>query len=134
MAITWKYVKPLKDENAIGEACRQCGINAPAHLLACMGAHNGGRPSDKTFATTQSDGYVFNSLYSYNTEDANSVAGVFKSFVGVHLLPVGIEASGNVICYNTVKKRLVLFNHETGKTEDILVDSNPGLFSELGVV
>lgn len=131
MSINWKYVKPLENKSAIKDLAKECGADLPDELLHCMEEHNGGRPSTKDFSTTQAAGYVFNSLYSYNRDDANSALGIFERFAQVKLFPVAIEAGGNNICYNFDKRKLVLFNHESGRTEDIATDSNPELFAEL---
>lgn len=129
MAITWKYVKPLKENNLIDGLSGDVAAKLPDKLMACLKKNNGGRPSPKSFDTTMAKGYVFSSLYSFNDDDVNSVSDMLDDLIRVHLFPVGIESGGNSICYHLGKSKMVLLNHETGKTEDILRLSNEPLFS-----
>ena len=131
MQITWKYVKPLRANNLLDGLPDDIASKLPSKLTACLKDHNGGRPSSKSFDTTMEKGYVFSSLYSFNDDDTNSVSDIFEDFTHVHLFPIGIESGGNSICYHLEKSKLVLFNHETGKTEDVIHESNEPLFNSL---
>ena len=127
----WKYVKPLKNADAIRAFCKRQGIDLPESLRMCLERNNGGRPSEPQFDTDKRRGYVFNSLYSYNEGDANSIFNVYASaYEGPKLFPIGIEASGNSICADLKTGVLVLVNHECGEVETIDYSSNPGLFEE----
>jgi hypothetical protein len=71
--------------------------------------HNSGHPSTKGFDTDIDKGYVFNSLYSYNPDDANSIYRTYECvFKGTDLYPIAIEASGNTVCFDLNRKQLVL--------------------------
>ena len=129
MQITWKYVKPLRANNLLDGLSDDIASKLPSKLTACLKEQNGGRPSSKSFDTTMAKGYVLSSLYSFNDDDANSVSDIFEDFIHVHLFPIGIESGGNSICYHLGKSKLVLLNHETGKTEDVVLESNEPLFS-----
>ena len=131
MQITWKYVKPLKANSLFDQLSGDIVVKLPDMLMACLKKNNGGRPSSKSFDTTMAKGYVFSSLYSFNDDDVNSVSDMLDDLISVHLFPVGIESGGNSICYHLGKGKMVLLNHETGKTEDVLLGSNEMLFSSL---
>ena len=94
-----------------------------------MEEHNSGHPSTKGFDTDIDKGYVFNSIYSYNPDDANSIYRTYECvFKGTDLYPIAIEASGNTVCFDLNRKQLVLWNHESEEAETIDTSSNPELF------
>lgn len=131
MAVEWKYVKPLKKADALESFCERQGVVLPDGLRAFLELNNGGRPSKPFFDTDKRSGYVFNSLYSFNEGDSNSVFDAYASaYVGSKLFPIGIEASGNSICTDLQTGALVPLNHETGKLEKIDYTSNPELYGE----
>lgn len=131
MAITWKYVKPLKHPNAIEAMCNNRGIHIPAKTINALKTHNGGRPADKSFDTVCETDYVFSSLYSFNQDDPNSIIKNLDLYIERGLFPIGIEAGGNAVCLELESNRLVLVNHENEKREPIILESNAELFSEL---
>lgn len=129
MSVKWKYVKPLRNGEAVDSYCEEMGVMIPARLASFLKEHNGGRPMPCTFDTDRRGDYVFNSLYSYNREDAVSIWSVdMRELISSGMYPVGIEATGNVICYDLSNKRLVLWEHESGDFEIITISSNPDLF------
>ena len=66
--------------------------------------------------------YVFQSLFSYKKEDKCNIYNVYPGeFENTSLFPVGLEAAGNVICYEMNTKKYILWNHENGGTENILM-------------
>ena len=130
MALIWKFVKPLRMGSSVHAFCGQKGAKIPERLASFIEQHNGGRPSECTFDTNVASGYVFNSLYSYNPQDATFIGSTYDVlFAGTDLYPIGIEAAGNVICYSMATRNLVLWNHETDAVEQINVRSNPSLFA-----
>lgn len=132
MSITWKYVKPLKHDEAVRTFLRQYKVSLPEHMISFLESCNSGRPSCPSFDTSKQDGCVFNSLYSYNTGDANDIAKTYEQvFFGSNLYPIAIEAAGNVVCFDLVKHKLVLWNHESDEVELIDTNSNQELFDEI---
>lgn len=131
--IEWKYVKKLRESDEVDKALRNFGVKLPEALKVALAKYNGGRPDEKSFDTEKQKGYVFNSLYSYNAGDANQlVINVAADLIKKGMYPVGIEAAGNAICFNTRSVSLVLFNHEENEQEKILISSNRPLFESLG--
>lgn len=119
--ITWKYVKPLKNEKTIEEFLKKHNIKLPESLVKCIKENNGGRPDIFLFDTAKGKEYVFQSLFSYNYEDKNNIYKIYSSlFENSELYPIGIEAAGNIICYHQEQKKYVLWNHENNELEDIL--------------
>lgn len=130
MKLEWKYVKPLKKADSLQMFCRKQKIILPDKLMGFLESNNGGRPSKPVFNTDKGVGYVFNSLYSYNEGDANSIFDKYASaFVAPELFPLGLEASGNPICIDLKTGLLVLVNREAGDVETIDYRSNPELFN-----
>lgn len=122
--LTWKYVKPLKSNSVVTDFLRTHNISLPESLLSCIIRNNGGRPSEKRFDTIQGKDYVFKSLLSYNEDDLECIYKVFPAlFEGTHLYPIGTDAGGNFICYDTNNHNYVLLNHETNTQE--LITLNP---------
>lgn len=131
MAISWKYVKPLKDSNAIETICKERSVRIPAKTAKALRINNGGRPSSKHFDTVRETDYVLSSLYSFNSDDPNSIIGNLDLYFGRGLFPIGIEAGGNAVCLELESNRLILAKHESGDNEPIVLESNTELFSQL---
>ena len=116
--LTWKYVKPLRFDNVVSDFLRLHNISLPDPLLACITKNNGGRPSEKLFNTDQGKEYVFKTLLSYNEEDLECIYRFFPTvFDGTSLYPIGIDSSGNFVCFDTSNGNYILLNHETGVRE-----------------
>lgn len=121
MNTVWKYVKPLEEEEAIKTFLAEKNINLPGTLITLLERYNGGRPSDKDFETKSGREYVFKSLLSYNRGDRETIYDVYDAlFSDKTLFPIGSDAAGNIVCYNTVTGRYELYNHETDSTEEII--------------
>ena len=121
MDITWKYVKALKDENAVKKFLNQYGVNLPMNLISIIEKNNGGRPSEKSIITETKQEYVFKSLLSYNKDDLENIYSVYpESFKSTKLYPLGTDAAGNFVCFDYCNNKYVLLNHETNKLEAII--------------
>lgn len=132
MSITWKYIKPLKSDEAVRSYLQRYDVLLPERLIRFLESRNSGRPSSPSFSTNKQDGYVFNSLYSYNAGSVNDIAKTYEQvFYGSRLYPIAIEAAGNVICFDFDKQKLVLWNHENDELELIDSCSNQELFDEI---
>lgn len=121
-AIVWKYVKPLKDAMVAKNFWKEHAVQLPMSLERCLISNNGGRPSVFLFDTNVRKEYVFQSLFSYKKEDKCNIYNVYPGeFENTSLFPIGLEAAGNIICYEMDTKKYVLWNHENGGTENILM-------------
>ncbi len=121
MSIQWKYVKPLHNAVAVKAFLTKKGIKLPMSLVALMESNNGGRPSEKDFKTASGKEYVFKSLYSYNEGDKDAVYGIIDALSAwKSLYPIGSDAAGNIVCYNTITGKYELYNHEADSTEEII--------------
>lgn len=119
--ITWKYVKPLKDEMAVKNFLKKYNVTLPALLIECLENNNGGRPLTKLFDTDASKECVFKSLLSYNQNDIENIYIIYPYlFKNNTLFPIATDAAGNFICYDTYNGIYVLFKHETNKIEKIV--------------
>lgn len=119
----WKYVKPLKNQLAVRNFLKENHIHLPEELVKTISENNGGRPSKFLFDTDRRKEYVFQSLFSYNKEDTNSIYNIyFDIFENSDLYPIGMEAAGNIICYHLKEDKYVLWNHENQICEDIIMD------------
>ena len=118
--LTWKYVKPLKNQKAVELFLNKYQINLPEKIVQCLSRNNGGRPSVNYFDTEKGKGYVFKSLLSYNEGDIECIYNVYPSlFKGTYLFPIGTDAGGNFVCYDLEKNKYVLLKHETNTVEFI---------------
>lgn len=122
--ITWKYVKPLKDKELVSDFLKKHKVTLPTDMIQCVVENNGGRPSKYVFSTNERDEYVFQSLFSYNPGDKCTIYDVYPSLFGkTTLYPIGLESSGNIVCYDRKVKTYVLWNHENNKCEIILLNN-----------
>ena len=120
--MTWKYVKPLKKSDAVDSFLRKYSITLPKELVKCIANNNGGRPSEKLFDTNKGKEYVFKSLLSYNDDDVECIYRVYpRLFEGTSLYPIGTDASGNFVCFDTVEEKYILLKHETNSKEVIKI-------------
>ncbi len=118
--VTWKYVKPLKNENVVDEFLNKYKVVLPMPLVQCLIAYNGGRPSEKLFYTNNGNEYVFKSLLSYNADDVECIYKVYPHlFRGTSLYPIGTDSAGNFVCYDTINEWYVLLKHETSQQEKL---------------
>ena len=125
--ITWKYVKPLSNVNAVEDFEKQNHVQFPLNLKQCLKDNNGGRPSLNVFDTDKSKERVFKALLSFNEADAENIYKFFPIIYSQshgRLLPFASDPSGNYLCLQGTK--IVLFLHED-ETEEGVADS----FSEL---
>ena len=119
--LTWKYVKPLKNQRAVEIFLSKYQISLPITLIQCLSVNNGGRPSKKIFDTDKGKEYVFKSLLSYNEDDKECIYNVYPNlFKGTSLFPIGTDAGGNFVCYDTSMDKYVLFKHETNTLETVV--------------
>jgi cell wall assembly regulator SMI1 len=110
--ITWKYVKPLSEANAIEDFEKKNNLSLPSDLKECIKANNGGRPSLNVFDTDDSKERVFKTLLSFNESD---VENIYKYFPIINsqsnnLIPFASDPSGNYLCLQNNK--IVLFLHD----------------------
>ena len=119
--IVWKYVKPLINASLATDFWKKYNVQLPTSLEHCLISNNGGRPSVFLFDTNLRKEYVFQSLFSYNAMDKCNIYNVYPGeFKNTSLFPIGIEASGNIVCYDMDIKKYVLWNHENGRREEII--------------
>ena len=67
--ITWKYVKPLNNTNAIATFEKEHSVSFPSDLKEILSNNNGGRPSVKYYDTKTEKDKEFKTLLSFNEED-----------------------------------------------------------------
>ena len=120
MSLAWKYVKPLKNEDAVREFLHRVQVVLPEKLVQYLTEYNGGRPSEPLFDTNEGREYVFKSLMSYNGEDIERIDKAYPGlFADTTLYPIATDAGGNFICYDIDTKQYILWKHETGTREVI---------------
>ncbi|MGG7153456.1 SMI1/KNR4 family protein [Clostridium neonatale] len=118
--LTWKYVKPLTDCNAVEKVEKLYNIKIPADLKNCIKEYNGGRPDLEAFNTGKSNERVFKTLLSYNKQDIENIYDVisfFRNNITEDLIPFASDPSGNYICLN--KNKVVLWVHDNGSLENV---------------
>lgn len=127
MKLTWKYDKPLNDSMAVKIFLEKYKVRLPSSLIEVMEKHNGGRPSEKTIVTATNQEYVFKAMLSYNEGDKETIYSIYPElFKGKKSFPFASDSAGNFICYDTVSKKYVFYNHETD-TEEIIISLLGGL-------
>ncbi|MCR5743305.1 MAG: SMI1/KNR4 family protein [Lachnospiraceae bacterium] len=120
MNLTWKYVKPLKETDAVKKFLKTQKITLPSSLISIIEKYNGGRPSEKSVITETNHEYVFKALLSYNDSDKETIYKIYPElFKASNCFPFASDTAGNFICYDRKKKKYVLYNHETGSFEQI---------------
>ncbi|MGC6248227.1 SMI1/KNR4 family protein [Bisgaard Taxon 45] len=114
--INWKYVKPLKNNNAITELENKIEQILPEDLKKTIKNFNNGRPSCKQFDTPSIKGCEFKKLLSLNTEDTENIFDFLKIDTNIHgLLPIASTPSGDLVCLH--ENKIVYWYHETDRVE-----------------
>ncbi|MBV4450361.1 SMI1/KNR4 family protein [Clostridium sporogenes] len=119
--LTWKYVKPLKNDNAVECFEADNGFKLPPDIISYIKQNNGGRPDKKIFDTEVSKGRLLKSLLSFNKDDLETVYDAIDILKNENtkLVPIATDPGGNYICYHTIHHDIVLWLHETNTTERI---------------
>ena len=114
----WKYVKQLKDLQAIEKIELMSKIKIPISLKQIIINYNGGRPEKNIFDTKYSKEKVLKSLISYNIDDRENIY-IYTNFFDKGLLPFAITEFGDIICLNSKNNEVELYLHELNKCEKI---------------
>ena len=119
--LNWKYVKPLKNNNAVECFESDNNLKLPQDITSCIKQNNGGRPDKKAFDTEVAKGRVIKSLLSFNKDDLETVYDAIDILKNgnTNLVPLASDPGGNYICYNVKQQDIVLWLHETNTTEQI---------------
>lgn len=110
--IIWKYVKALKNVDAVDNFEEKHSVVFPKDLKEIILKYNGGRPSYKYFNTDSEKDKEFKTLLSFNEDDIETI---YKHYPldsnDKTLLPFASDPAGN---YFVVKdNKICLWNHET---------------------
>lgn len=113
--IIWKYVKPLKNANAIDVFEKEHAVSFPADLREILFKNNGGRPSLKYYDTKTEKDKEFKTLLSFNEEDSETI---YKHYPldssDKTLIPFASDPAGN---YFVLKDNSIyLWKHESDST------------------
>lgn len=113
--IIWKYVKPLKNANAIDVFEKEHAVSFPADLREILFKNNGGRPSLKYYDTKTEKDKEFKTLLSFNEEDIETVYKHYPLDTSdKSLIPFASDPAGN---YFVLKDNSIyLWNHESDST------------------
>lgn len=115
----WKYVKELRNKQAVSDFEAQHNVVFPADLKEWILKNNGGRPYDSIIDTEKTKSRVFKSLLSFNPDDKETIFTVYDVLQKEDktLLPFASDPSGNFFCIKNGK--VVLWLHETGSIENV---------------
>ncbi|OOF88611.1 hypothetical protein BKG94_05575 [Rodentibacter ratti] len=116
--LTWKYVKPIKDKNALINFEKNAGIQFPNDLKEIIFKFNNGRPSNKYFDTVSEKECEFKKLLSLNTDDTENI----YDFLGLDtqfksLVAFASNSGGNLICL--YQGKIVYWKHESDQIEPL---------------
>ncbi len=128
--ITWKYIKPLDNSNAIKDFLKKNNIVLSSNLIEFLEKNNGGRPNLKLFYTASGKQYVFKSLFSYNKQDKDNIYMIYPNLFNNKrtLYPIGIDSAGNFICIDYDTNQYVLWEQESDLTEKIIIQEDYMIF------
>ncbi len=113
--IIWKYVKPLKNANAIDVFEKEHAVSFPADLREILFKNNGGRPSLKYYDTKTEKDKEFKTLLSFNEEDIETVYKHYPLDTSdKSMIPFASDPAGN---YFVLKDNSIyLWKHESDST------------------
>ena len=131
--VNWDYVTPLAEPDAVTAFLDAHEVKLPGAIVAWLGTNNAGIPEPDTFTAGKRAGNVFKCLLSYNkeTDGTEDIYTFYPLLAQGSLYPLGLEGSGDAICYDMETGAFVLVCHETGDVDVIDTASCPGLFPKL---
>lgn len=113
--ISWKYVKPLADEESIAEYEAQTGVSLPDDIKSIVRQQNGGRPSLKYYDLPSEKDKEFKTLLSFNRNDVENVFAFYPlDSANKKLVPIAIDSAGN--CFVVKNGAIHLWLHELDRT------------------
>lgn len=117
----WKYIKPLKNKNAIKEFLLKKNITLSEDTILCLEINNGGRPVSNRFDTNKNKECVFKALLSYNQDDAENIYHSYSAELQNQVLfPLATDPAGNFICADLENEaQIILWKTESGTREVI---------------
>ena len=116
--LTWKYVKPIKEQNVIELFEKKADIKFPDDLKAILNQYNNGRPSNKYFDTETEKECEFKKLLSLNVEDSDNIYDVFGFETQFkNLVAFASNSGGNLICL--YEGKIVYWKSETDQIEPL---------------
>ena len=118
MELTWKYKIDISDPAVFDEIEKERQILFPDELKEFILKTNASTPSRYNFMLGNNE-RVFGAVLCFN-ENEPEVDSVFDALEVIEdkdLIPFGIDPFGNYICYSLKEKKIVFWNHETGRTE-----------------
>ena len=116
--LTWKYVKPIKDVNALADFEKKVGVQFPNDLKEIINQFNNGRPSNKYFDTTNEKECEFKKLFSLNPDDVENIYSTLEFDTQFkNLIAFASNSFGNLICLYDGK--IVYWKHETDEIEPL---------------
>ena len=125
----WSFVKKLENPNAVKEFSKGVGCELPFRICEMLETKNAGYPPKDTFDTDAFSSRQFKCLFSYNEGDAESIYKYWPIIEHPEgFYPIGTDCGGNVVYYDILGDRYLLFDHETGRAETIIESTNPELF------
>lgn len=119
-SLQWKYVKPIKDDNAVSAFEQEYGFALPADFKHMLPEINGGRPDKKCFATKTGCERLIKSVLSFNRDDRETV-WMFNEDDSEEealkdLMVFALDDFGNPICFDR-SGRVLFYDHEDEETE-----------------
>ena len=94
--ITWKYVKPLLEGNAVEQFEAEYKVTFPPDLKECLKANNGGRPSVRYYDLPGEPDREFKCLLSFNKGDAETIYKCYPlDSADKSMVPFATDSAGN---------------------------------------
>ncbi len=112
---TWKYVKPLENEEAITAFETTYDVKVPKLVKGLALKYNAGRPSKRVFDVKGREECVFQQLLSFNKSDRTNIytaMDVLKKEGHVNVIPFAMTPSGDYICIDSKTSKVMLWDAE----------------------
>lgn len=120
-----KYVKPLKDPNAIKRYETASGYSFSESYKAFVTEFNGGRPAKNCFRTQDGTERVLKSFLSFNADDKETIWAISEwneeELQGKYV-PIALDPAGNLICFDKQTGAVIFLDTETMHCDTISPD------------
>lgn len=112
-----KYIKPIKNQDAIELFQEQLGFKLPHEYISFIKINNGGRPDLNVIVLKSGVEKVVNKFLSFNESDKENIfsAKGRTEEDDKELVPFAVDPAGNYYCFK--RDEVFFYNHEDGELQ-----------------
>lgn len=126
MKIQWKRIKPIEDSTSIESFENQFCYVFPDEFKELVKTCNGAFPVPSVFDSEKAIGRDLRILLSFNKSDIENIWDTYENLVELDgdYIAFAADDFGNLICFEKETNKVVFWDHELGKAENVAASFN----------